>query len=86
MQRDQFNLQHRKNDTFDRKSLINDQCNIGSEKIPDAGRNCNYVVDKYSQAYAEIVSCFRHLAKDDILQPIITQMILKLLIFIQMII
>ena len=35
--------------------------------------NCNYVIDKYSQAYGETVSCFRHLAKDNILQPYITQ-------------
>ena len=45
----------------------------GSEKFPDSGINCNYAIDKYSQAYGEVVSCFRHSAKDNILQPYITQ-------------
>ena len=52
---------------------MNTQCIIGSEKFTDAGRACNYAIDKKSQAYGEIVSCFRHLAKDNILQPFITQ-------------
>ena len=30
-------------------------------------------IDKYSQAYGETVSCFRHLGKDNILQPYFTQ-------------
>ena len=33
---------------------------------------CNCAIDKYSQAYGGIVSCFRHLAQDNILQPYIT--------------
>ena len=49
------------------------QCIIGSEKCPDAGLNCYYAVDKNSQAYGEIISCFRHLAKDNFLQTYITQ-------------
>ena len=69
MQRDQFNQQHQNNDTFYRPSVVNAQCVIGSEKIPDAGLNCNYAFDKYSQAYGEIVSRFRQLAKNHILQP-----------------
>ena len=44
-----------------------------AKKFADAGKNCDYAVDKHSQAYREIVSCFRHLAKDDILQPYNTQ-------------
>ena len=52
---------------------MNAQCIIGIEKFPDAGTNCNYAIDKYSQAYGDIVSCFRQLAKDHILQPYITQ-------------
>ena len=62
MQRDQSNQQHQKNGTFDRPSVGNTQCIIGSEKFPDAGINCNYAFDKYREAYGEIVSCFRHLA------------------------
>ena len=73
MQGDQFNQLHQNNNTFYRPSVVNAQCIIGSEKFPDAGINCNYAIDKYSQAYGEIVSCFRHLAKDNNLQPYITQ-------------
>ena len=73
MQRDQFNQQHQNNDTFYRPSVVNAQSILGSEELPDAGINCNYAFDKYSQAYGEIVSCFRHLAKDNILQPYIPQ-------------
>ena len=49
------------------------QCIIGSEEDPDAGINCNYAVNIYSQAYGENVSCFRYLAKNDNSQPYITQ-------------
>ena len=73
MQRDQFIQQHQNNDTFYRPSVVNAQCNIGSETLPDAVINCKYAIDKYSQAYAEIVSCFRHLSEDKNLQPHITQ-------------
>ena len=50
MQRDQFNQQHRNNDTIYIPSVVNAQCSIGSEKYPDAGIKCNYGIDKYSQA------------------------------------
>ena len=50
MQRDQINKQHQNNDTFYRPSVVNAQCTIGSENIPDAGINCNHAIDKYSQA------------------------------------
>ena len=73
MQGDQFNQQHQSNDTFYRPSIVKAKCVVGSGKFPDAGVNCNYAIDKYSQAYGENVSCFRHLAKDKILQPYITQ-------------
>ena len=73
MQRDHLNQQHQNKDTFYRPSVVNAQCNISSEKLPDAGISCNYAIDKYSQAYGEIVSCFRHSAKDNILQPYILQ-------------
>ena len=73
LQRDHFNQQHQKNDTFYRPSVVNAQCIIGSEKFLDAGLNCNYAIDKYSQGYGEIFSCFRLLSKDNILQPYITQ-------------
>ena len=71
MQRDQFNQQPQNNDTFYGPSVVNAQCVISSEKFPDAGINYNYAIDKCSQAYGGVVSCFRHLAKDNILQPYI---------------
>ena len=73
MQGDQFNQQHQKNDKLYRPSVAKAQCIVGSEKVPDAGINCNYTIDKNSQAYGEIVCCFRKLAKDNILQPYISQ-------------
>ena len=73
MQRDFVNQQHQNNDTFYRLSVVNSQRIIGSEKLPDAGICCNYATDKNSQALVEIVSCFRHLADDNDLQPYITQ-------------
>ena len=73
MQRHLFNQQHQNNDTLYRPSVVNAQWIIGNEKFPGAGIVCIYAIDKYSQAYGEIVSCFRHLAKDNILQPYITQ-------------
>ena len=52
---------------------MNAQGIIGSEMFLDAEMNCYYAIDKYSQIYGEIVSCFRNLAKDKILQPYFTQ-------------
>ena len=72
MQRDQIIQQHQKNDKFYRPSVVNAQAIMGSKNFLDAGKNCSYAIDKYSQAYGEIGSCFRHLAKDDILQLYIT--------------
>ena len=44
MQRDQLNQQHQNNDTFHRASVVNVQCIIGNEKLPDAGINVNLVL------------------------------------------
>ena len=73
MQTDLFNQQHPNSDTFYRPTIVNAQCLIGSGKFTDDGINRIYANDKYSQAYAEIDSYFRHLAKDKILQPYNTQ-------------
>ena len=64
MQRVRFNQQYQNNDTFFRPSVVNAQGFNGSEKYPDSGINCNYSIDQTSQAYGEIVSCFRPLGKD----------------------
>ena len=42
MQRDQFNQQLQNNDTFYRPSVVNAQCIVSSEKLPEAGINCFY--------------------------------------------
>ena len=73
MQRDQFNQQHQNFDTFRRPSVANAQCIRGSEKYPDAGLNCNYAIYKCSQAFGEMVSCFKHLAVIIISQSYSTQ-------------
>ena len=73
LQRDQFNQQLQNNDTFYRPSVVNAQCIFENEIFSDAGINCNYAIDKLSPTYGENVSCFRHLAEDNILQPNITQ-------------
>ena len=73
MQRAQFNQRRQYNDTFHKASVVNAPCHIGTEQFPDAGIIFDYANDKYSQACDEIVSSFRHLAKNDILQPHFTQ-------------
>ena len=73
MQRDQFNQQHQKTDTFYRSSVVNAQCVISSEIFPDAIINSKYALDKYSQADRGIVYSFRHSGKDNTLQPYVTQ-------------
>ena len=69
MQRDKFNQHYKNIDTFYGPCVVNAQCIIRIEKCPDAGIKCNYAIDRYSQAYGEFVSCFRHLAKDKFLRP-----------------
>ena len=66
MRRDQFNQQHQNNDTYYRPSVVNAQCIIGTEKPLDAGKSCHYAIDNFSKEYGEIVSCFRHLARNNI--------------------
>ena len=73
MQRNQFNQEHQNKDIICRPSVVNEQCIVGNENFPDTGINCNYAIDKYSRAYGETVSCFRHLAKDNILHRHVTQ-------------
>ena len=73
MQRSQLNQKHQNKETFFKPSVVNAHCIIGSEKFPDAGIICNCAIDKYSQAYGEVRSCFSHLAQYNILQRYITQ-------------
>ena len=70
-QRDRQDSQNLNNDTFCRLPVVSAQCNIGTEKYPDAGILLNYDDDDYSQGYHQIKEAFRALTKDDILQPYI---------------
>ena len=69
MQRRHFNQRHDNNYAFYRRSVVIALCFYGSKKFLDVGINCFFAIDNNSQAYGETVSCFRQLAKDNILQP-----------------
>ena len=72
-QQDIQDSQNLKNDTFCRLPVVSAQCNIGTEKYPDAGISLNYDDDDYSQAYHKIKEAFKASTKDDILQPYISE-------------
>ena len=73
MHRDHFNQPHQNNITIYRPIAENALCVVRIKNYPVAGKICVYANDKNSQAFGKIFSCFRHLAKDKILQPYITQ-------------
>ena len=73
MQNGQFNQQNQRNDAFFKPTVVNAHCNKGSERNTDAGKNGENATDKCSQAYEEIVSLFRILAKDIFSHLYITQ-------------
>ena len=52
--RNKIDSQTHDNATFDRLSVSNAVCKIGSEKYPDDGIEWDYDRDKYDQAYSEI--------------------------------
>ena len=59
----QFNQQQQQSiDTYYRPTAVYEQCNIDTEKYPDARFTCNNVVGKFYKAYGESVACFRHSA------------------------
>ena len=62
-----------KNDSFCRLPVVSAQCNIGTEKYPDAGILINYDDGEYSQGYNQIKEAFRVLTKDDTPQPYISE-------------
>ena len=71
-QRDRKELQNLNNDTFSSLPVASAQCILGRKKPPDAGILINYIEYDYSQSYGLIKEAFRALAKDDILQPCIS--------------
>ena len=57
-QTSRLDSQERPNWPFFQSTTLNAHCIIGTEKYPDVGVNCDYMNDKYSQAYGEIVFLF----------------------------
>ena len=59
--RNKIDSQTHDNAKFDRLSVSNAVCKIGSEKYPKDGIECDYDRDKYDQAYSEIENfCILH--------------------------
>ena len=54
---------------FCRPFVIGDECDMRTERYPETDINKDYVKPKYSQAFGEILSWYRHLSKTINLQP-----------------
>ena len=72
-QQDRQDSQDLKNDTFWGLPVVSAQCNIGTEKSPDADILLDYIDDDYRQGYHQIKEAFKSLTKDDIIQPYISE-------------
>ena len=82
LQGEQFHQQTYKtsyNNTFYQPSVSKVEFLIDTGKYPNVEWNWFYENDKFSQAYGEVFSCFKHLTKDDTLQPYIIQEQFKIL-------
>ena len=42
-------------DKFFRTPVVNAECIVAVEKLPEVGLNCNYAIDNYAQAYCVVV-------------------------------
>ena len=69
--RNKIDSQTHDNATFDRLSVSNAVCQIGSEKYPDDGIECDYDRDKYDQAYSEIENFYYSKSETNLLNPFI---------------
>ena len=69
--RNKIDSQTHDNAVFDRLSISNAVCKIGSEKYPDDGIECDYDRDKYDQAYSEIENFFQLKGETNLLNPFI---------------
>ena len=69
--RDKIDSQTHDNATFDRLSVSNAVCKIGSEKYPDDGIECDYDRDKYDHAYHAIENFYHLKCESDLLNPFI---------------
>ena len=63
VERGQYDQEHQNKDRHYRPTVVIAQGSISKEKRPEVGITYNYAVDKESQAFGEIVSCFRHWGK-----------------------
>ena len=64
MQRYQFSQHQQIIVKIDGSTVLNAQCNIGSEKHPDVEMTFTYAVELFSQTFGEIFTCFRQVARD----------------------
>ena len=69
--RNKIDSQTHDNATFDRLSVSNAVCKIGSEKYPDDGIECGYDRDKYDQAYSKIENFHILHSECNLLNPLI---------------
>ena len=69
--RNKIDSQTHDNATFDRLSVSNAVCKIGSERYPDDGIECDYDRDKYDQAYSEIENFYHSKSETNLLNPFI---------------
>ena len=69
--RNKIDSQTHDNATFDRLSVSNAVCKIGSEKYPDDGIECDYDRDKYDQVYSEIENFYILHSECNLLNPFI---------------
>ena len=69
--RNKIDSQVHDNAVFDRLPISNAVCEIGSEKNPDDGIECDYDRDKYDQAYSEIENFYHLHSETSLLNPFI---------------
>ena len=69
--RNKIDSQTHDNAVFDKLPISNAVCKIGSEKYPDDGIECDYVRDKYDQAYSEIGNFYTLHSQTNLLNPFI---------------
>ena len=69
--RNKIDSQTHDNATFDRLSVSNAVCKIGSEKYPDDRIECDYDRNKYDRAYSEIENFYHLKSGTNLLNPII---------------
>ena len=69
--RNKIDSQTHDNAIFDRLTVSNAVCKIGSEKYPDDGIECDYDRDKYDQAYSEIENFYLLKSETNLLNPFI---------------